>query len=120
VIDCAKSSATHRVETLISHEAFSYPLHMEFVISATTARLNFSVSKEDKEYAYSAWGAEPVATWTRDGSSMHVEITGQYGALYGYDPESAKLPKSGAFDATLTLDCAAQTVVTEGAAFTAE
>lgn len=119
-IDCTKLSATHRVETLISLGSFSYPLIMEFFISPTTARLNFSVRKDERDFVYSSWGAEPVAKWSRDASEARVEISGAYGVLHGYDPESAKLPKSGAFNATLTLDCAAQTVISEGAAFSAE
>lgn len=118
--DCVKSSATHEVRTTISHGASSSPLSLKFEVFPTTARMTFTVHKDGSDIAYSSWGREPVATWTRDGSQARVEITGEYGALYGYDPESAKLPKSGAFNATLTLDCAAQTVITEGAAFTAE
>lgn len=119
-IDCTNSTATQNVQTLISHGAFSYPLSLRFDISATTARMTFTVDKDGHDIHYSSWGAEPSAIWTRDGSTARVEITGAYGALYGSDPETAKLPKSGSFHATLTLDCAAQTVITEGAAFTAE
>ena len=120
VVDCTKSSAIQEVQTLISYGAFSYPLSLRFDVSATTARLAFTVDKDGRDIDYASWGAEPIATWTRAGSDTRVEITGDYGALYGSDPEYAKLPKSGSFHATLTLDCAAQTVITEGAAFTAE
>lgn len=115
-LECAAQRLTHSIDTLISDGAFSYRTIFRFEVSSSSARLEFTVFKDGREWRYSAWGAQPVVTWSPDG----LEIAGDYGLLFGQKAEDAKLPGSGHFDAALTLDCAAQTVVTEGATFTAE
>ena len=120
VVNCLGSSVTHDVETKISYEAFSYPLSLRLDVSAMTARLSFLVIKDGTDVRYVSWGQEPVAKWSRDGSQAVVEISGSYGTQHGYDAEIANLPKSGTFDASLTLDCGAKSVISEGAAFTSD
>lgn len=119
-IDCGARSVTHQVDTWIAYGAFSYRALFSFYATATAGRVEFIVWKDGHEVRYSSWGAEPVAVWTVSATESRLEITGDYGALYGFDPNAAKLPKSGSFHATLTVDCSAQTVVTEGATFTTE
>lgn len=118
-LDCAARTLDHRVETMISDGAFSYRAVFDIHISVNP-RLSFAMWKDGIEYRYSSWGNAPVVAWSGSGSQTRLEITGEYGALYGSDTESGKLPSSGHFDATLTLDCTALSVVTEGAVFTAE
>lgn len=115
-LDCTKQTFTHSIDTWISDGSFSYRAIFNFYVSGATGRIDFHVWANGSEVRYASWGAQPVVTWSADS----LAITGEYGPLYGQDPSSAKLPTSGRFDASLTLDCAAQAVVTEGARFTAE
>lgn len=119
-LDCRARTLTHRVETLINDGPFSYRAVFEFEVSPANPRMGFTMWKDNVEYRYSSWGNAPAVTWSESGSQTRLEITGEYGALYGSDTESGNLPSSGHFTATLTLDCTTTSVVTEGAGFTAE
>lgn len=119
-MNCATNSLTHSVESLISYGAYSYRVVVDVIVSSTGPRLEFVVWKDNRDIRYASRGAQPAATWSAEGDRTKLEITGEYGALNGYDPDSANLPSSGHFDATLTLDCAAQSVITEGARFTTQ
>lgn len=119
-LDCAARTLNHRVETLISDGAFSYRAVFEFVVAPANPRVGFTLWKDNVEYRYASWGNAPTTSWSSSGSQTYLEITGEYGALYGSDTKNGNLPSSGHFDATLTLDCAARSVVTESGVFTAE
>lgn len=119
-LDCAARTLNHRVDTLISDGAFSYRAVFEFIAAPVNSRVGFTVWKDNVEYRYSSWGDAPTVVWSESGSQTRLEITGEYGALHGSDTEKGNLPASGHFDAMLTLDCTALSVVTESAVFTAE
>lgn len=117
-VDCGLRDVTHRVESLISYGSFSYRTVFDFFVDSNSARMQFTVVKDNSSIPYTSWGAAPGITWSKDGARDVVEITGEYGASNGYHPEQAGLPGSGGFHAVLTLDCAAQTVITEGTELT--
>ncbi len=117
-IDCEAKKLTHSVESLINDGAFSYRVLFQVYATGGAGRLQFSVWKDNEEIQYSSWGNEPVAAWSSDGSRTIVEISGAYGSAYGEDPDAVGLPASGQFKARLTLDCGAQSVVTESAVLT--
>lgn len=115
--DCATRSFDQRVDTWISHGAFSYRAVLTMAVKGTFADLKMSVWKDDRHHKYTSWGASPSVSWSQDG----LGITGDYGPLYGStDPQESNLPHSGHFVANVALDCASHTVVTQGLTLTTE
>lgn len=119
-LNCVARTLRHDVDTFISEGAFSYRMVMTLEATATRVWFQFTVYKNNDEVRYSTWGPEPAFAWSNEGAHTQLEISGEYGALPGYDAEGANLPHSGTYDATLTLDCGAQGVISEGAVFTAQ
>ncbi|MGH2747917.1 MAG: RNA polymerase sigma factor [Actinomycetota bacterium] len=119
-INCDAYYLEQRLVTTVSYEGGRYPATFTLYARVGAGRVDLRVTKNGANFYYSSWGPEPVATWARSGRELTLEITGQYGPLYGSNPEEAGLPRSGSFYGQLAVDCTVPSVVTEDVGFTYE
>lgn len=112
-VDCKSSRLTQDLRASVSHDGRSYPGVLRLEAIGGGARLELTVTAGGEDYVYTSWGANPSASWSRDGSDAGLHVTGSYGPRYGQRPESAGLPHSGTFSASLTLDCSYKMIATE-------
>lgn len=117
-IDCVRGRFEQSLHATISHEGKNYPAILGLRIWDRTGRIEMTVRKDGRDIHYSSWGAEPVASWTPNGTNNDVALTGEYGQVYASeDPQSVGLPSSGNFQADLSIDCKASRVATQRVAF---
>jgi len=76
--------------------------------------LEFTVWKGESEISYNGQGT--LTQWSQEGDLLDVAYSGDYASP---DPRASQmdLPQNGTFLATLTLDCAAHSVVDESVTF---
>lgn len=117
-LSCSTKSVEQRFTTQISDGDASYPGALSLRAWSTSGRVHMTFVKDGLEYRYTSWGPEPVATWTAEGSRLVLELTGDYGPVYGSPPPGdAGLPTSGTFVAKLTIDCSAPALTSQSVTF---
>lgn len=117
-VDCAADVFEQRLETVVDDDdsAVTYPALLQLqwgTASAPRGRivLEFTLWKNGHEIYYSGTGE--LVGGSSSGSQEKLEFVGNYGTLNQQAP-NMDLPTYGRFTASLTLDCAAPSVVTEG------
>lgn len=107
--DCKRNWVKQRLEATISDRNGSYPALL-VLDASSSVNLELSVWKDGYKVYYSGGGA--LVRNSRSGDSLELEFNGSYGAPTE-QAERAGLPVSGRFGASLMLDCATSSVVTE-------
>ena len=114
-VSCTSDVLEQRLETVIEDDdsSVTYPALLQLKWEASNSgrlSLEFTVWKNGHEIYYSGLG------YLVDGSypegQRKLEFVGNYGTL-NEQAKSMDLPASGRFTASLTLDCAALSVITE-------
>ena len=114
-ISCTSDELEQRVETVVEDDdsSVTYPALLQLHWGAATSQrlsMEFTVWKNGHEIYYSGTGELVDGSYPE--GQRKVNFVGNYGTL-NEQAKSMDLPTSGRFTASLTLDCAALSVITE-------
>lgn len=111
-LDCPARSLSQRLVTHLSDGPSRYPASLDLTVSGNV-QLGFTLTKDDYQYEYRSWGAQPRVTWLEEDGSVSLRIEGEYGAVSGSEPSVSRLPDSGPFSLDIKVDCTTTAVVSE-------
>jgi RNA polymerase sigma-70 factor (ECF subfamily) len=116
-VNCNAQRMWQNLDVEVAGFGESYSGKLRLVVTPHAGSMQLDVATKGRSARYSSWGSQPIATWTRSDATATVELTGEYGPLYGSNPSSANLPNAGRFVAEITLDCTALSVVAQSVTY---
>jgi RNA polymerase sigma-70 factor (ECF subfamily) len=112
-VDCATASVIQKMEIIVTAGDESFPGLVRLDVDSSFG-FELTVWKDGHEIYYTGGG--PLISSQRSGNYLDMAFHGSFGT-YSDNYEVVGLPKGGSFDASLSLDCTAGSVITERVVF---
>lgn len=112
-LNCSAPSFEQSLRGRFDNSGEKLPADLVVDVRGSNGGFQLGIEKDGEWYWYRSWGHAPSVEWQGVPGDRRLAMSGDYGPVYGADPESVGLPGSGSFQFELSYSCGSAGLKTE-------